>query len=514
MAQLNPGGKEMIVQPVLRLLLAFFIAIVSAISAAQAEKRIALVVGNGAYTQAAALKNPANDARAIAAALRRIGFDVIEGIDLDYSGLRRTIRSYGEKLPGAETAVFFYAGHGVQVAGENYLIPVDSQLQSETDLDFATVAVDLVLKQMDRSAKTKIIILDACRNNPFEAEMARSMGATRSAALGRGLAEIRPLGGSMISFATDPGAVAADGEGKNSPFTEALLKHIETPGLEVNVMMARVREDVYHATGERQRPWTNTSLIGEVYLTPQAEAPATPPPQAAAPQSQPAASAPRPGSAATEIEMEIWRSAERSGLAADYQYYLRKYPEGAFSELARNRIAALSAPAKEDPKGSAPQSAFAPNAPVAPNTGAPARSPADAEAALGLNREDRMGAQARLSLLGYDTRGIDGVFGPGSRAAIREWQDDEGYPRTGYFNLEQVERLVADTEADYQVWIAEQTTRAAQPTYSAYSFCSMTGAEGYGQHANSDQALWAAVNACIYNGGVPQCCANGARLLQ
>lgn len=497
-----------------RYLLALAALLFATLSPASAEKRVALVIGNAAYTQAPALANPSNDARAISASLRRIGFDVIEGIDLDYGALRRSIRAYGEKLPGAGTALFYYAGHGVQVAGENYLIPVDTGLRSETDLDFAAVSVDLVLRQMDRSAKTKIIILDACRNNPFEAEMARSMGATRAAGLGRGLAEIRAVGGSLISFATDPGAVAADGEGDNSPFTEALLKHIETPGLEINVMMARVRADVYRATGERQRPWTTTSLIGEVYLTPPAAAPdpspaPSGPPSAAATQPDaPAPSSARAGPGAQEIEMEIWRSAERGGLKADYESYLRKYPDGLFSDLARNRVAALSepttAPTKPAPKAAAP----VPKVVKTPD------SSADTEAAMGLTREHRFSAQVRLSLLGYDPRGIDGVFGPGTRAAIREWQGDEGFTATGYFNHRQAEQLFKETEADYQVWLADQSARAVSSGYSAYAYCSMTGAEGYAEHANPDMAILSAVNACIYNGGVPNCCANGARLLQ
>jgi len=506
------------VRPAARLLLALAALFLSALAPAHAERRIALVIGNGAYIAAPALRNPPNDARAVAASLRRIGFEVIEGIDEDYSALRRTIRDFGERLPGAATALFFYAGHGVQVAGENYLIPIDARLTSETDLDFAAVAVDLVLKQMDRAAKTKIVILDACRNNPFEAEMARSMGATRAAGLGRGLAEIRAIGGSLISFATDPGSVAADGEGGNSPFTEALLQHLETPGLEINVMMARVRADVYAATGERQRPWTTTSLIGEVYLTPPE---AAPPPAASATPVAPPVATPATPPVAHEIEMELWRSAERGGLKADYESYLRKYPEGHFADLAHNRIDALSEPP------AAPAATTLATPPAGGAVAAPPQatgpSPEGVEAALGLTLEDRASVQVRLSMLGYDPRGVDGVFGAGSRAAIREWQDDEGFAATGYLDLDQIARLVADTEADYQAWMGSgqggiqgggQGFGAASSVFSAYAYCSITGAEGYGQNADPNQALWEAVNACIFNGGVPQCCANGAQLLQ
>jgi len=486
-----------------------------------AEKRVALVIGNGAYTQTVPLKNPANDARAIAEALRRIGFEVIDGIDLNYGALRRSIRTYGEQLPGADIAVFFYAGHGVQVAGENYLIPTDATLASETDLDFATVAVDLVLKQMDRYAKTKIIILDACRNNPFEAEMARAMGVTRAAGLGRGLARIDATGGSLISYATAPGAVAADGEGEHSPFTQALLRHLETPGLKVEELMTKVRTDVHASTGARQRPWTSNSLIGEVYLTPPsvepAPAPVAPPAAATAPAQTPAPQV-KAGPGAQEIEMEIWRSAERGGLKADYESYLRKYPDGLFADLAKNRIAALSKDATAPATATPPTSGGGTpaNQPYqAPQPFAAGPSPADAEAALGMTRDDRAAIQSLLSMQGYDTRGVDGVFGAGSRAAIREWQSDEGFAPTGYLDMEQIEQLVSGAEPGMQNWATGQGAGGfATPTFNAYAYCSMTGAEGYASGVDPNQALWEAVNACIYNGGVPQCCANGARLLQ
>ena len=210
--------------------------------AALAEKRVALVVGNAEYVNATSLANPANDANAVADSLERLDFTVVRGIDLDLLEMRRAVRDFSEKLEGADVALFFYAGHGMQVFGENYLIPVDAELSDEADLDFAALKIDLVLRQMEREPRVKIVVLDACRDNPFETQLARSMGATRSArALGSGLAEINPAGGTMIAFATDPGDVALDGTGQHSPFTEALLKHIETPGLEVNVMMTRVR---------------------------------------------------------------------------------------------------------------------------------------------------------------------------------------------------------------------------------------------------------------------------------
>ena len=242
---------------------------------ALADSRIALVIGNSDYSDAPALANPSNDASAIGAALERLGFTVLIGLDQNITDFRDLIYQFSKQAVDADLALFFYAGHGLQVSGRNYLLPVDAALKSETDLDFATIDLQLVLKQLERSAPNSIVLLDACRDNPFETALTRSMGATRSAAaLSRGLAPVETLGGALIGFATDPGAVAFDGTGQNSPFTEALLAHIETPGLEINTLMTRVRADVVNNTGKRQRPWATSSLLNEVYLAPSLRPPA------------------------------------------------------------------------------------------------------------------------------------------------------------------------------------------------------------------------------------------------
>ena len=239
---------------------------------ARADRRVALVVGNSDYSSAPALANPTNDATAIGAALERLGFSVSLGLDQTNSEFRDLIYQFSRQAEGAELALFFYAGHGIQVAGRNYLLPVDATVESETDLDFAAVDLQLVLKQLERSARNSIVLPDACRDNPFETALSRSMGATRSAtALSRGLARVETLGGALIGFATDPGAVAFDGDGQHSPFTDALLSHMETPGLEINSLMTRVRADVVTATDRRQRPWATSSLLQEVRLAPEAQ---------------------------------------------------------------------------------------------------------------------------------------------------------------------------------------------------------------------------------------------------
>lgn len=228
-------------------------------------KRVALVIGNAAYEHATRLDNPKNDANALAAVLERLNFEVVKGIDLNQSQFEQTIRKFARTVRGADVALLFYAGHGLQVNGRNYLAPVDARLSDEADLDFETLPLRTILKQMEREVKTNLVFLDACRDNPLARNLARSMG-TRSASVGRGLARVDSGIGTLIAFATEPGNVALDGDGNNSPFTTALLKHIETPGLDIAQMMRRVRGDVMRSTAQRQVPWNNSSLTGDFYF--------------------------------------------------------------------------------------------------------------------------------------------------------------------------------------------------------------------------------------------------------
>ena len=183
-------------------------------SPARADKRVALVIGNAAYTTANPLANPTNDAGDISASLRQLGFEVVLGLDLDKGAFDAKVREFARALDGAETGLLFYAGHGLQVAGQNYLVPVDAKLESERDLDFEAVRLDFILKQMElgREDKTNIVFLDACRDNPLARNLARSMG-TRSASIGKGLAQVQTGVGTFISYSTQPGNVAVDGKG-------------------------------------------------------------------------------------------------------------------------------------------------------------------------------------------------------------------------------------------------------------------------------------------------------------
>ena len=179
---------------------------------AWAEKRVALVIGNSAYQHAVQLANPKNDSSDMAAKLQSLGFEVVSDKDLDLAGMRRTVRDFLGKLDGADMALFYYAGHGLQVNGNNYMVPVDAQLSGYNDLDFEALPMDLILSAMERSTRVNLIFLDACRDNPFAEKLSRSMG-TRSGSVGRGLARLGSGVGSLIAFATQPGNVAMDGQG-------------------------------------------------------------------------------------------------------------------------------------------------------------------------------------------------------------------------------------------------------------------------------------------------------------
>ena len=237
----------------------------------QREKRVALVIGNGAYDNTPPLPNPPNDAAAVATSLRRLDFEVLDGRDLKLSDFAGRIRDFGRALRQAHVALFYYAGHGLQVGGQNYVVPVDAALEHEADVQLELIAVQTILAQMEVGNRTSLVILDACRDNPLARSLARSMGTTRSAAVGEGLGRLDSGIGTYIAFATAPNKLALDGENaRNSPFTAALIRHIETPGLTITDVMMRVRQDVIEATKTLRQgpqvPWDNSSLVAPFYF--------------------------------------------------------------------------------------------------------------------------------------------------------------------------------------------------------------------------------------------------------
>lgn len=235
--------------------------------AGQAEKRVALVIGNSAYKHAGELVNPRNDAEDFAAALKTLGIEVIKGLDLDKPAMDREIKKFSVALSGADVGIFFYAGHGLQVNGNNYLVPTDAELSTAAALEFEMVRVDLVQRIMEGEVKTNILFLDACRNNPLSRNLARALG-TRGALIGRGLAAAESGVGTLISFSTQPGNVALDGQGRNSPYSGPLVKRIGRSGEDVLTVLTDVRNEVLAATGDKQVPWENHALRARFYLGP------------------------------------------------------------------------------------------------------------------------------------------------------------------------------------------------------------------------------------------------------
>lgn len=339
-------------------------------------RRVALVIGNSAYKETAPLINTRNDAADVSAALKRLQFDVLDGVDLDKRAMERLIRQFDQKLAGADVALFFYAGHGIQVSGQNHLVPIDARLSAEGDLDFESLPLNLILRRMEREAKTSLILLDACRDNPLARNLSRTMG-TRSANVGQGLAEVKTGVGTLISFSTQPGNVALDGDGRNSPYTGALLKQIESPGLDVLSMLAAVRGEVVRTTAGRQVPWEHTSLLGPLVLA-AAPAAAASVPAAAMQLSQPSvpAAPPSPASRSSEAA-EAWPLVKDSSSSAALEAFVRRFGDTFYGDLAKARLAELSkpkAPAPQPPASSA-QSTPAPQASVTGSASTTAPAP-------------------------------------------------------------------------------------------------------------------------------------------
>ncbi|WP_246683345.1 caspase domain-containing protein [Mesorhizobium sp. B2-1-3A] len=242
------------------------LALLLTLTGASAERRVALVLGNAQYQHAAALANPVRDAQAMAERLKKLDFEVVSGFDETKLQTQATIAQFAKQVRGADIALFFYAGHGLQVSGKNYLLPVDAALEDETSLDFEAVSADFVLRQMSRETSIRLVFLDACRDNPLAEALAKTAGVNGASS---GLAEI-PIenggAGTLVAFAASPNQLAYDGSGEHSPFTAALLQHIGESNVSITEAMNRVTSDVFKATAGKQRPWINVSLTTEVVL--------------------------------------------------------------------------------------------------------------------------------------------------------------------------------------------------------------------------------------------------------
>jgi hypothetical protein len=397
-------------------------------NAAKADRRVAFVVGNGAYKNVQPLPNPPIDAKSMAGVLRNAGFEVVEGTNLPRDKMTERLLEFGQKAQGADVALFFYAGHGIAIDGTNYLLPVDADIKSEMDVKLGSaINIDVTLDQTMSDAKVKLVFLDACRDNPFTAKIKAT--ATRSVNVQTGLAEMKSGEGTLIAFATGPGQTALDGqEGTNSPFTRALMANITAPGVEIQQAMTKVRAQVSEETNKGQLPWGHTNLIGSVYLN-QAASPA---PNTAATQSNSAAVASTSGG--SDVELEFWRSIKESNKPEELNAYLTNYPNGQFKSLALARIASL----QDGPSTTTRNLATG----IDPATFTEEANQTT-EDQIGLDKGQRRDVQRRLTGLGFDTK-VNGKFDEATRSVITRWQAARGYPNTGFLNKLQHKALLTE----------------------------------------------------------------------
>lgn len=439
------------------------------------EKKVALVIGNAAYENAPPLGNPVTDARAIAAAFERLGFETVTGFDLDRDGLQDTIRDFARASRKADLTAFFYAGHGIAFDDKNYIIPVDARFTDVTALDFEAVGMDFVVKQMRYNDGVSLVFIDACRDNPLASTLTRSMGSATRSAVSRGLADmdVKNAGrGLAIAFATSPGEVAYDGNEQHSPFTSALLNNIELAGVDITEVMSRVTGEVLRTTDDRQRPWLNASLTGPVVLKP-APAIATVTPAVEKPASDEA----KAKIASLEADTKLFNFAYEKKSLAHYEAYLSTFPNGLYAAVARQEIERLSAAeaaeakpvevASLSPSAATASDAAADDASAGEDVAAveseeaEVEGTAETEEALALDREGRRAIQHRLNMVEYDVGYADGLFGPMTRKGISEWQEEVGYAATGYLTEDQVAALEEATAEEFDAYIAEQNRIAA-----------------------------------------------------
>jgi hypothetical protein len=338
-----------------------------------AEKRVALVIGNGAYQNAPALPNPAHDAADVALAFKRLGFETTLAVDADKNAMDEATIQFSRAARTADVAVFYYSGHAMQFAGVNYLAPIDAKLHDEADLRRMT-RVDDILSDLQQAKNLRILVLDSCRDNPLVAELKRSMGTTRSVNVNNGLSKMDSPNGTIISYATQSGRTAEDGQGRNSPYTTAFLKHIEDKD-DISAVFHHVSGEVYASSGGTQVPELSLSFFGELYLNGKIEITVTPGkadpcsgaadhwksaefvdtpdayqdhiarfpncPYAGLAQARISALKTKDLKANQETELLFWNSIKDSKSPPDFQDYLTRFPAGSFATLAKQRLETL-----------------------------------------------------------------------------------------------------------------------------------------------------------------------------
>lgn len=395
---------------------------------AAAQKRVALVIGNSDYVNVRPLANPANDARAIAALFRAANFDMVEASNnLGGIEMRRVFRDFAEKARGADVAVVYYAGHGIEFDGTNYLLPIDTALKRDLDVEDEAISLDRVVRTLEPAKRLRLIILDACRDNPFVRTVRRT-SETRS--IGRGLAKVEPMSSdTLIAYAAKAGSTAADGDGQHSPFTVALLKNLTTPGLDLRIALGRVRDDVMEATKSQQEPFVYGSLGGStVSLLPEVKTAA------------PAAVVTPPLPSTVDSRADIRRDYELAlqvGTKEIWDAFLAQHGSGFYADLARGQRAKLLAeetrlatartapaappptPAPATPTPAAPPAAAAPAATSVAALSPPASSESVRSIPDPADTNRRM--LAELQRLGCYEGSLDVPWGQGSRRAVEQF---------------------------------------------------------------------------------------------
>jgi hypothetical protein len=389
-----------------KLLLTAFLAVTCTCSPA-AQTRVALVIGNSAYKNAATLQNPRNDATDVADALRRIGFETILGFDLDKVGMEEKEISFARAVRDADVGLVYYSGHAMQFGGSNYLMPVDATLHDEVDMR-RLVRVDDIVADLKQAKNLRILVLDSCRDNPLAEELNRSIEASRGLAVDRGLARINPLSGMIISYATQAGRTAADGRGRNSPYTMAFLKNIETKE-EIGAIFRHITADVYTATQSKQLPELSLSLIGDYYLN-------------GRPQNEVTTSSAGPVVSTTPtdqtgVEVAFWNSIRNDKNSQLFDAYLKRYPNGAFADIAKITLEELRT--------------------AALNSATPQPDDKIEISDPGLFKEVR----ERLYELNFDPGPFEGPYTEAAREAIREFEQQNRLAQTGTATMGLLRRL-------------------------------------------------------------------------
>ena len=414
-----------------------------AIAQDAAGKRVALVIGNGAYEHVPALKNPANDATDLATTLGELGFEVTLHTDKAQSGMLDVLREFRLTADAAEIALVYFAGHGIEIDRQNYLLPIDAQLQNDTDVNFEAITLETLMFAASGAERLSMIIVDACRDNPFKTTMKRS-NASRS--IGQGLAAVEPSRNTLVAYAAKEGTTAADGIGRNSPYASALISALQEPRIEVGLMMRRVRDDVLNATAGRQEPFVYGSLSAdEIFLNdPDKRAPSEP-------EFVVTDGDVEDVPLASVAEIVLWKSIKEDAPVADVKAYLELYPNGFFADLARTRIAKAGGAARR--VASTPKTD---NSPEKVST-----------LARVLNRDELIEVQERLSVLGHSLGPADGIIGKRTEAAIRQYEKSKDLPLSGQASVEVLTALRAQVgDAEVASWRAEQA-RKAKPTPKA-----------------------------------------------